>query len=92
MDNFDFIGLLRILREKGYELRLYPGERDEFHILLTHLDWDTWRRLDAKCIINLNFIKSCDVSPNVALSNIIESLLAKLDLMIEEGSPDDEET
>lgn len=36
MGCFDFIGLLRILKEKGYELCLYPGERDEFHIHLTH--------------------------------------------------------
>lgn len=38
---FDFAGLLRMLKCKGYELILYPGDRDEVHIQLTDRDWDT---------------------------------------------------
>lgn len=91
MDNFDFMYLLEVLREKGYELRLYPGKRDEFHVHLTHWDWETGKRLNVKYIINLNFVKACNVSPNVTLSDIIRSLLVKLDIAVEEGVSDDKE-
>lgn len=92
MDNFDFMDLLEALREKGYELRLYPGERDEFHMQLTHWDWKTGRRFNAKYIANLNFIKAGSVKPNVVLGSIIQSLLFKLDHVMEEGRPDEQET
>ena len=91
MDNFDFMYLLEALREKGYELRLYPGDRDEFHVHLIHWDWENGKRLNVKYIINLNSIKAYDVSPNVTLSDIIRSLLVKLDLAVEEGVSDDKE-
>lgn len=48
MGYFDFIGLLRMLRAKGYELSLYPGERDTFHIQLTDWDRDTGHAFNVK--------------------------------------------
>ena len=83
MGNFDFIGLLIILREKGYELRLYPGERDEIHIQLTHFDWETGRRFNVKEIISLNHIEQYRSGPDCALCDTFIRLMEQLDIHVQ---------
>ena len=79
MENFDFIGLLRLLQVKGYELRLYPGERDEFHIQLTHFDWETGRRFNVKEVVILSHIEQYMCGPNRVLCTIVLHLMEQLD-------------
>lgn len=79
MGYFDFIGLLRILRAKGYELRLYPGERDTFHIQLTDWDRDTGCAFNVKEIVSLSAIESYKSDPNYVLCNVFLGLMERLD-------------
>lgn len=79
MGYFDFVGLLRILREKGYELRLYPGERDEFHIQLTDWDRDTGCAFNINEIVSLSAIEQYKSGPNYALCDIFLRLIERLD-------------
>ncbi len=76
---FDFIGLLRILKEKGYELTLYSGDRDEVHIKLTDWDRDTGCAFNVKQIVSLNSIERYRCGPNYALCNIFLKLMEQLD-------------
>lgn len=79
MGCFDFMGLLRILKEKGYELCLHPGERDEFHIQLTHWDWETYRRFNVKKIVSLDAIEQYQSGPDCALVNVFLGMMEQLD-------------
>lgn len=79
MGYFDFIGLLRILQKKGYELSLYPGNRDELHIQLTDWDRDTGYRFNVKEIVSLSAIEQYKGNPNYALCNIFLRLMEQLD-------------
>lgn len=79
MGNFDFIGLLRILREKGYELCLYPGSRDEFHIQLTDWDRDTGCAFNVKALVSLSSIERYQCGPDYALCDIFLGLMEQLD-------------
>lgn len=79
MDCFDFMGLLRMLKEKGYELCLHPGERDEFHIRLIHWDWETGRRLNANEVVSLSAIEQYKSDPNYALCKVFLGLMERLD-------------
>lgn len=79
MGYFDFIGFLKILRDKKYELRLYPGERDEFHIRLTNWDWKTGRRFNAEEVVSLSSIEQCQNGPSYALCNVFLKLMEQLD-------------
>ena len=76
---FDFAGLLRMLKCKGYELILYPGDRDEVHIQLTDRDWDTSRTFNVKEIVSLSAIEQYKSDPNYALCNIVLGLMERLD-------------
>lgn len=79
MGCFDFMGLLRILKYKGYELILYPGDRDEVHIQLTDWDRDTGCAFNVKEIVSLKAIEQYKSDPNYALCNIVLSLMNRLD-------------
>ena len=79
MGYFDFVGLIRILRDKGYELSLYFGERDDIHIQLTCRDLDTIRTFNVKKIVSLNAIEQYKNGPNYALCNIFLGLMEQLD-------------
>ena len=100
MGNYDFIGLLRMLQEKGYELCLYPGDRDEFHIQLIHWNWETGRRLNVKEIVSLSAIEQYKGDPNYALCHIVLGLMERLDSRAQGfkhytesvGNQDDKET
>ncbi len=76
---FDFAGLLRILKYKGYELILYPGDRDEVHIQLTDWDRDTGCAFNVKEIVSLSAIEQYKSDPNYAICNIVLSLMNRLD-------------
>lgn len=76
---FDFAGLLRMLKCKGYELILYPGDRDEVRIQLTDRDWDTGRAFNVKEIVSLSAIEQYKSDPNYALCNIVLGLMERLD-------------
>lgn len=76
---FDFAGLLRILKYKGYELILYPGNRDEVHIQLTDWDRDTGCAFNVKEIVSLSAIEQYKGDPNYALCNIVLGLMNRLD-------------
>ena len=100
MGNFDFIGLLRILREKGYELRLYSGNRDEVHIQLVDCDRDTGCVFNVKEIVSLSSIEQYQCGPNYALCDIFLRLMEQLDGRAQSftrhaervGLPNDKET
>lgn len=79
MGCFDFIGLLKILRDKGYELRLYAYNRDEIHIQLTDWDRDTGCAFNIKEIVSLSAIEQYKSGPNYALCNIFLRLMNRLD-------------
>lgn len=79
MIRFDFAGLLRILKDKGYELTLYPGDRDNIHIQLTDWDRDTGLSFSVKEIVLLSAIEQYKFDPNCALCDIILSLINRLD-------------
>lgn len=79
MGYFDFVGLMRILRDKGYELRLYFGERDDIHIQLTHHDSETARKHNVKEVVSLRSIEQCQNGPSYALCNIFIGLMERLD-------------
>ena len=79
MGYFDFIGLLRILKNKGYELTLYPGDRDNIHIQLTNWDRDTGCAFKVKEIISLSAIESYKSNPNHTLCNVVLGLMNQLD-------------
>ena len=79
MGYFDFIGLLRILKNKGYELTLYPGDRDNIHIQLTDWDRDTGCAFKVKEIISLSAIESYKSNPNYTLCNVVLGLMNLLD-------------
>lgn len=97
---FDFAGLLRMLKCKGYELILYPGDRDEVHIQLTDRDLDTGRTFNVKEIVSLSAIEQYKSDPNYALCNIVLGLMERLDSRTEcfdryrksVGDSDDNET
>ena len=76
---FDFAGLLRMLKGKGYELTLYPGDRDNIHIQLTDWDRDTGLAFNVKEIVSLSAIEQYKFDPNCALCDIILSLMNRLD-------------
>ena len=79
MDNFDFMDLLEVLRKKGYELRLYPGEGDEFHIQLTDWDRDTGCTFNVKALVSLSTIERYQCGPDYALCDIFLGLMEQLD-------------
>lgn len=97
---FDFAGLLRMLKCKGYELILYPGDRDKVHIQLTDWDRDTGRTFNVKEIVSLSAIEQYKSDPNYALCNIVLGLMERLDSRTEcfdryrksVGDSDDNET
>lgn len=97
---FDFAGLLRMLKCKGYELILYPGDRDEVHIQLTDRDWDTGCTFNVKEIVSLSSIERYKCGPNYALCNVFLGLMERLDSRTKGfkrytesmGNPDDNET
>ena len=76
---FDFAGLLRMLKGKGYELTLYPGDRDNIHIQLTDWDRDTGLAFNVKEIVSLSAIEQYKSGPNYALCDIFLSLMERLD-------------
>lgn len=76
---FDFAGLLRVLKCKGYELILYPGDGDKVHIQLTDWDRDTGCAFNVKEIVSLSAIESYKSDPNYALCNIVLGLMERLD-------------
>lgn len=76
---FDFVGLLRMLKYKGYELILYPGDRDQVHIQLTDWDRDTGCAFNVKEIVSLSAIEQYKSDPNYALCNIVLGLMEQLD-------------
>lgn len=100
MGYFDFMGLLRILKEKGYKLTLYSGDRDEIHIQLTDWDRDTGCAFNVKEIVSLSSIERYQCGPNYALCNIFLGLMERLDSRTQGfkryeesvGSLDDKET
>lgn len=77
--HFDFVGLLKMLRDKGYELTLYPGGKDLIHIRLTDWDRDTGCALNVKEIVSLSAIEQYKSDPNYALCNIVLVLMSQLD-------------
>lgn len=79
MGYFDFIGFLKILRDKKYELRLYPEKGDEFHIRLTNWDWKTGRRFNVEAVVSLSSMEKCQNGPSYALCNIFIELMERLD-------------
>ena len=79
MGYFDFVGLLRMLKHKGYELDLYPCDRDEVHIQLTDWDRDTGCAFNVKEIVSLNAIEQYKSDPNYALCDIVIRLMKQLD-------------
>ena len=79
MGYFDFIGLLKILRDKGYELRLCAYGRDEIHIQLTDWDRDTGCAFNVKEIVSLSAIEQYKNGPNYALCDIFLRLMERLD-------------
>lgn len=79
MGHFDFIGLLKILRDKGYELSLYAYNRDEIHIQLTDWDRDTGCAFNVKEIVSLSSIERYKCGPNYALCDIFLRLMEQLD-------------
>lgn len=83
MGYFDFIGLLKILQKKGYELSIYPGKRDELHIQLTYFDWETERRFNVKEIISLNHIEQYRSGPYYALCDTFIRLMNELDINVQ---------
>lgn len=97
---FDFAGLLRLLKCKGYELILYPGDRDKVHIQLTDWDRDTGCAFNVKEIVSLSAIEQYKSDPNYALCNIVLGLMERLDSRTEcfdryrksVGDSDDRET
>ena len=97
---FDFAGLLRMLKCKGYELILYPGDRDEVHIQLTDRDWDTGRTFNVKEIVSLSAIEQYKSDPNYVLCQVFLGLIERLDSRTQGfkryaesvGNPNDNET
>lgn len=79
MGYFDFMGLLKILKEKGYELTLYSGDRDEVHIKLTDWDRDTGCAFNVKEIVSLSHIERYKSGPNYALCDVFLGLMKRLD-------------
>lgn len=79
MGYFDFMGLLRILKKKGYELTLYSGNRDEVHIKLTDWDRDTGCAFNVKEVVALRSIEQCQNGPSYALCNVFLKLMEQLD-------------
>lgn len=79
MGYFDFMGLLRILKGKGYELTLYPGDRDNIHIQLTDWDRDTGCAFKVKEMVSLKAIEQYKSDPNYILCNIFLGLMNRLD-------------
>lgn len=79
MGYFDFIGLLRILKNKGYELTLYPGDRDNIHIQLTDRDRDTGRAFNVKEVVSLSAIEQYKASPSYVLCKVFLGLMERLD-------------
>lgn len=96
---FDFVSLLRMLKHKGYELLLYPGDRDNVHIQLTAWDHDTCRAFNVKEIVSLKAIEQYKSEPNCALCDIVIGLMNQLDrrqpafkhYTENMGNPDDKE-
>ena len=76
---FDFDGLLRMLKYKGFELILYPSDGDEVHIQLTDWDRDTGCAVSVKEIVSLSAIEQFKSDPNNALCNIVTRLMNQLD-------------
>lgn len=97
---FDFMGLLRILKGKGYELSLYPGERDTFNIQLTDRDRDTGRAFNVKEVVSLSAIEQYKASPSYVLCKVFLGLMERLDSRTKGfkrytesmGNPNDNET
>lgn len=83
MGYFDFMGLLRILKNKGYELTLYPGDRDNVHIQLADWDRDTGCTFKVKDIISLSAIESYKSNPNYTLCNVVLGMMNRLDSRIQ---------
>lgn len=79
MGCFDFIGLLRILKEKGYELCLHSDDRGNVHIQLTALDHDVCRAFNVKEIVSLKAIEQHKSDPNCTLCDIFLDLMEQLD-------------
>lgn len=79
MGYFDFVGLLRMLKHKGYELALYPDDMDNVHIQLTDWDHDACRAFNAKEIVPLKAIEQYKSDPNYALCDIVIRLMNQLD-------------
>lgn len=76
---FDFVGLLRMLKHKGYELALYPDDRDNVHIQLTAWDHDACRAFNVKEIVSLKDIEQYKSDANYALCHIVLGLMEQLD-------------
>ena len=76
---FDFAGLLRLLKYKGYELNLYPGDKDNVHIQLKAWDHDACRAFGVSEIVSLKAIEQYKSDPNYALCDIIIRLMNQLD-------------
>lgn len=100
MGCFDFMGLLRILKGKGYELSLYPGERDTFNIQLTDRDRDTGHAFNVKEVVSLSAIEQYKASPSYVLCKVFLGLIERLDSRTKGfkrytgsmGNPNDNET
>lgn len=83
VSNFCFMDFLKMLQNKGYELRLYPGERDKFHIQLTDWDRDTGCVFNVKEVVALSSIEQCRSGPDYALANVFLRLMERLDSQAE---------
>ena len=79
MGCFDFVGLLRMLKHKGYELALYPDDMDNVHIQPTAWDHDACHVFNVKEIVSLNAIEQYKSDPNYALCDIVIRLMKQLD-------------
>lgn len=79
MGYFDFMGLLKVLQTKGYELRLCAYNRDEIHIQLTDWDRDTGCAFNVKEMVSLSAIEQYKSDPNYVLCNIFLRLMDRLD-------------
>ena len=83
MGCFDFAGLLRMLKDTGYELTLYPGDRDNIHIQLIDRDRDTGRAFNVKEVVSLSAIEQYKIDPNRTLCNIVLGLMERLDSRVQ---------
>lgn len=83
MGYFDFIGLLKILQKKEYELSLYPRNRDELHIKLAYRDRDTGYAFNVKEIVSLSAIEQCQSNPYYTLCNTFLRLMEQLDTHVQ---------